>query len=401
VAAPRLWLALLGLISLTLLVGMSAGASVPASKHEAARPTAAVAGEFRKPPKRKTARRATVGHAAKAKAAKAAKAAKKKPKGRIVRPRPGSARKRAVPAAPPTLNDPLWASSWSLAKANAPAAWQLTTGSPETIVAVLDTGADLHHPDLAGAFVPGYDFVHQDEDPSDDHGHGTMVTGVIAARANNGIGGAGACSRCSVMPIKVIAADGSGNAGDVALGIVWAADHGARVINLSFVLSGPDDGVTSAIGYAQARGAVVVAAAGNAGSSEITFPAGIPGVVSVTGTDGADVRYSWANYGSWVRFAAPGCSQATAPAGGYGEFCGTSSAAAFVSGLVGLARSLAADAPADAISAQLAAHAVPVGGFVSAGRVDAAATLGAFRPAQAQLAPAAASAQPGAAQGLD
>jgi subtilisin family serine protease len=318
-----------------------------------------------------------------------------KPKRRIVRPRPGVQKKRtpgpAAEAAPPAPNDPLWSTSWSLSKVNAQAAWKLTNGSPDVVVAVLDTGVDLRHPDLAGAFVPGYDFVNRDDDPSDDHGHGTMVAGVIAARANNGLGGAGTCARCSVMPVKVIGGNGSGNASDVALGIAWAVDHGARVINLSFVLSGPDGAVADAVAYARARGAIVVAAAGNAGTSDLTFPAGVPGVVSVTGTDGSDVRYGWANYGSWVRLAAPGCSQATAPGGGYGDFCGTSSAAAFVSGLAGLVLSLSSGASPDAVAGELAAHAVPVGSFVSAGRVDAAATLAALRPAASQVAPPATS----------
>ena len=322
---------------------------------------------------------------------------KKKPKGRIVTPRPGATKKRAarpavqqaIPAASLTPNDPLWVSSWSLAKVNAPAAWQLTTGTSETIIAVLDTGVDLTHPDLQGAFVPGYDFVNRDEDPTDDHGHGTMVAGVIAARSNNRIGGAGACSRCSLMPVKVIAGNGSGNAADVAAGIVWAADHGARVINLSFVLSGPDEGVAQAIGYARGRGAIVVAAAGNAGSTDVTFPAGLAGVVSVTGTDGADARYAWASYGSWVRFAAPGCSQTTAPAGGYGDFCGTSSAAAFVSGLAGLARSFAAGASPESLEQALAAKAAPVGEIAASGRVDAAGILGALRITEPQPVPVA------------
>jgi subtilisin family serine protease len=362
---------------------------VPAQHKAERRATVHVAGVLRKPPIRRAAHHL-------------AAVEKKRPKGRIVTPRP-TPRKRAarpaveqsVPAAAVTPNDPLWANSWSLAKVNAPAAWKLTSGTAETIVAVLDTGVDLGHPDLQGAFVPGYDFVNRDEDPSDDHGHGTMVAGVIAARSNNRIGGAGTCSRCSVMAVKVIAGNGTGNAADVAAGIAWAVEHGARVINLSFVLSGPDEGVAQAIAYARARGAVVVAAAGNAGSSDMTVPAGLPGVVSVTGTDSADVRYSWASYGSWVRLAAPGCSQTTAPAGGYGDFCGTSSAAAFVSGLAGLARSFAAGAPADAIADALAARAIPVGDFVSAGRVDAAAALGALKPAaQPQPDPAAPAAPP-------
>ena len=102
----------------------------------------------------------------------------------------GSRPRREVASDRQRPNDPLWSSSWSLAKTNAAAAWSLTTGGPETVVAVLDTGIDLAHPDLQGSFVQGYDVVNRDDDPNDDHGHGTMVAGVVAARANNGLGGA-------------------------------------------------------------------------------------------------------------------------------------------------------------------------------------------------------------------
>ena len=287
-------------------------------------------------------------------------------------PRP----KVAAPVAP---NDPLWSNSWSLTKTNAAAAWSLTTGAAETVVAVLDTGVDLSHPDLQGSFVQGYDVVNGDDDPSDDHGHGTMVAGIVAARANNGLGGVGACSRCSLMPVKVIAANGSGDAGDVAEGVRWAADHGARVLNMSFILSGPDENVAQAIEYARGRGVVVVAAAGNAGTADVTFPASYPGVVSVAGTDAADARYDWSSYGSWVRLAAPGCNLTTAPGVGYGDFCGTSSATAFVSGVAGLARSFAPALSPDAIAQALSAGALRVGDFVSAGRVDAGAVVDSLR----------------------
>ncbi len=290
-----------------------------------------------------------------------------------VRPRP----KVEGPAAP---NDPLWSSSWSLAKTNAAAAWSLTTGASETVVAVLDTGIDLSHPDLHGSFVQGYDVVNRDDDPSDDHGHGTMVAGVVAARANNGVGGVGVCSRCSLMPVKVIAGNGSGNAADVADGIRWAADHGAHVINMSFTLSAPDENVAQAIAYARKRGIVVVVAAGNAGTADVTFPAAYPGVVGVAGSDAADARYDWSSYGGWVRLAAPGCNMTTTPGAGYGDFCGTSSATAFVSGLAGLAHSYAPDRPAGEIDETLASSAVSVGGFVAAGRVDAGALLKALGP---------------------
>jgi len=276
-------------------------------------------------------------------------------------------------------NDPLWRDSWSLAKVHALDAWTSTTGLSETVVAVLDTGVDLNHPDLQGAFVEGYDTVNEDADPSDDHGHGTMVAGVIAARSNNGIGVVGACWRCSLMPVKVIASNGRGSAEDVAEGITWASTHGARVINLSFTMSAPDAGVAAAIDTARARGVVLVAAAGNTGTNDATFPASHPGVVSVAGTDAGDTRYSWSSYGSWVRLAAPGCSLTTAAGAGYGEFCGTSSATAFVSGLAGLARSYAPSLSSDAIAEALSTSAVPVGDFVSSGRVDAVGVIGALR----------------------
>jgi subtilisin family serine protease len=373
----------LALLVLAAVASHAAGADVALPDRSATdgRATARVAGTVRKPPIRRAARHLSV------------TARKRKPAGRVVPPRPGVVRKRAPRSARPSVrqapnvvatpNDPLWSASWSLAKVNAAEAWKLSTGTAQTIVAVLDTGVDLSHPDLQGAFVPGYDFVNRDEDPSDDHGHGTMVAGIVAARGNNGIGGVGVCSRCSIMPVKVIAANGSGDAANVAAGISWAADHGARVINLSFVFSGPDDGVARAIEHARGRGAVVVAAAGNAGSSDVTFPAGTQGVISVTGTDGADARYAWASYGSWVRLAAPGCSQTTAPAGGYGDFCGTSSATAFVSGASGLVRSYAPGLSPDAVEQALAASALRVGDFVSAGRVDVGGVVQSLKAAPA------------------
>jgi subtilisin family serine protease len=290
------------------------------------------------------------------------------------KPSKPKAKPRRVAADTTLPNDPLWRDSWSLAKVHAPAAWRVTRGAADTVVAVLDTGIDRDHPDLQGSFVDGWDAVNEDADPDDDHGHGTLVAGVIAARSNNGIGGVGACSQCSLMPVKVIDGNGSGTAEDIAEGIVWAADHGARVINMSFVMSGPDAGVAAALEHARSKGVLIVAAAGNNGSADVTFPAGQPGVVSVTGTDSADGRYEWATYGNWVTLAAPGCSQSTQAGGGYADFCGTSSAAAFTSGVAALARSAARDASVGQIVSALSSGAVRVGDFVATGRLDAAAT---------------------------
>ncbi len=290
------------------------------------------------------------------------------------KPTKKKARPRPVAPASTLPNDPLWGESWSLTKVGAPAAWRVTKGAAEVVVAVLDTGIDRNHPDLQGSFVEGWDAVNEDADANDDHGHGTLVAGVIAARSNNGIGGVGACSQCSLMPVKVIGANGAGTSADIAEGIVWAADHGARVLNMSFALSGRDEGVAMALEHARSKGVLIVAAAGNSGSADVTFPAAQPGIVSVTATDASDGRYEWASYGGWVTLAAPGCSQSTQAGGGYADFCGTSSAAAFASGIAGLARSAAMGASAEQIASALSTNAVRVGDFVATGRIDAAAT---------------------------
>jgi subtilisin family serine protease len=276
-------------------------------------------------------------------------------------------------------NDPLWPEAWSLVKLRGPEAWAHTTGAPSTVVAVLDTGVDLGHPDLKGAFVQGHDFVNDDADPSDDHGHGTMIAGIVAAQSDNNIGVASYCWRCSLMPLKVIGANGIGSSSDVAEAIVWATDHGARVVNMSLVFAGDDPAVASAVKYARERGVVVVAAAGNTGDAAVMYPAAYAGVVSVAGTDGADVLYSWSTHGAWVRVAAPGCNVTTARNDQYTMACGTSSATAAVAGLAAIARSFAPRASNVEIERALEQSSVPVGSFVASGRVDAQALLAALR----------------------
>ena len=285
--------------------------------------------------------------------------------------------------------DPLVAGAWALRAIHAQAAWARSTGSPDVVVAVLDTGVDASHPDLAGAVRPGIDLVSDDGDPADDHGHGTMVAGLVAARAGNGIGGAGICARCSILPVKVIGPDGRGSSTDVAAGLRWAVDRGARVVNLSFVLSAPDPAVSDAIRYARERGVVVVGAAGNAAERAPVFPAAEPGVVSVAATDEADAPYPWSGQGPWVRVAAPGCAPTTVAGGSFAPLCGTSAATAVVSGLVALALSARPGADAATAVSALEAGATPIGDAVAAGRVDAAATVTLLAPPPPPAAPAA------------
>jgi subtilisin family serine protease len=277
-----------------------------------------------------------------------------------------------------TPNDTDWPQQWGLRRIGLPAAWDVTRGRSSITVAVLDTGVDGRTPDLRDAVVPGYNAVVPTAPPSDDNGHGTSVAGIIAARTNNDQGIAGICWTCTVLAIKVLGPDGTGDTALVAAGIVRAADAGARVISMS--LGGPADDETldQAVGYALAKGAIVVAAAGNNGSSAPFYPAAIAGVVGVAATDETDRLYPWSNFGSWVQVAAPGCNPAPSSTGGDVMFCGTSAAAPVVAGLIALQLSEQPGEGRDAILAALEGTAVPLGGAVRFGRVDARAALAAL-----------------------
>jgi subtilisin family serine protease len=279
-----------------------------------------------------------------------------------------------------TPRDPDWPNQWGLRLAGFPAAWDVTRGSKSIVVAVLDTGVDSSNPELKDALVPGRNVVDGDADTRDENGHGTAVAGVLAARTNNGAGVAGACWSCSVMPIKVLGADGSGTTADVGAGIIWAADHGARVINMSLGAPGTTQALSDAVSYALAKDVVIVASAGNSGAATPFYPAAAPNVIGVAATNESDRLYSWSNRGSWVQVAAPGCNEAPWLEQGYIGFCGTSAAAPLVSGLAALIRSAWPQASAAQTAAAVVASVDSVAGEIGGGRINAARALSRFRP---------------------
>ena len=266
-------------------------------------------------------------------------------------------------------SDPL-ATSWTYGAAGLPGAWELTTGSPAVVIAVVDSGVDGSHPDLAGALEAGYDFVDGDTSATDSQGHGTAVAGIAAARANNVIGAAGVCWRCLIMPLRVIGPEGYAPNARTAAAVDYAVEHGAAVVNISLYGENLNTRLQDAVRRARAAGVVVVAAAGNEGGRLREYPAAYPPVLSVgaTAEDGRLTSYS--SRGDWVKLAAPACAPTTQLGGGFGAGCGTSGATPVVAGIAALLRARAPFATVGAIETALARTAKPVAG-VRFGRVDA------------------------------
>jgi thermitase len=232
---------------------------------------------------------------------------------------------------------------WGLKKVEATAAWDLTKGSSTIKIAILDTGVDFDHPDLINKLVNKVNFT--TSPTSDDvYGHGTHVAGIAAASTNNAMGVAGLGYDSTLMSVKVLGDDGYGAYSWIAQGIVWAADNGAKVINLSLGGSSASSTLESAVDYAWSKGVIVVAAAGNSGSSSPFYPAYYNKVIAVAATDQIDNLPSWSNYGNWVDIAAPGNGiYSTKKNGSYGYMTGTSMATPFVSGLASLVFTVVSD----------------------------------------------------------
>ena len=277
-----------------------------------------------------------------------------------------------------TVSDPSYGSSWALPKIQAPGAWDGANGSGVTI-AILDTGIDSTHPDLAPNLVPGWNVYDNNANTADVHGHGTWVAGVAAMAANNGMGSAGVAWGAKIMPVRI--ADPSGYAywSTVAQGIYWAADHGAKVVNVSYNGVSGSSSVQSAAQYLRSKGGIVVVAAGN--SSGLEAVAANDALLSVAATDSSDLRASFSSYGDYVDLAAPGVSvYTTTMGGGYANASGTSFASPIVAGAAALMMSANSRiTPAD-IDRLLKTTAVDLGtsGFdqyYGSGRVNAAAAV--------------------------
>ncbi len=304
-------------------------------------------------------------------------------------------------------NDPMYLAGqqWALEKVRAPQAWYLSTGHAVT-VAVVDTGVMLDHPDLANSLwvnageiadngldddnngcvddIHGCDFIDGDGVPDDGHGHGTHVAGIVGATTDNGIGIAGMGWGVTVMPVRVLNSSGNGSVLQVAEGIRYAADNGAQVINLS--LAGYDSEcvqtLEDAVSYAQSKGALVIAAAGNYSINLSFYPAACAGVVGVAATDSADQKASFSNYGSYVDVAAPGVgilSTKMAPLD-YGLNSGTSMATPMVSGLAALIWARFPSVTSSQVSSAIFTSAEDLGElgwdpYFGWGRIDAANAL--------------------------
>jgi subtilisin family serine protease len=276
---------------------------------------------------------------------------------------------------------------WGDGLTQAAKAWDITTGSASVVVAIVDSGIDAAHPDLVGRTTAGVSVV--GGSTTDTSGHGEYVAGTVGETAGNGIGAAGYCWSCKLMPVK-ITDSGSAYDSDMASGITWAADHGARVINVSYAGTSRSSTLDSAVAYATNHGSIVVAAAGNSGCNCVNYPAGSPGAIAVAASDQHDNLMSYSDWGSWVQVAAPTGDittwlkdPATGLPYGYGPVGGTSISSPVVAGIIGLMLAYKPAATVDEIKAALFSSTNPITGLsqtgasvnVKYGRVNAYSAL--------------------------
>lgn len=285
---------------------------------------------------------------------------------------------RIVPAQLVT-NDPYLGSEWHLANIGVGQAWDSASGGG-VIVAILDTGVDATHPDLAAQLVAGWNVYDNNANTSDVYGHGTKVAGTVAAAANNGIGVAGVAAAARIMPIRISDLTGSASYSAMAQGLTWAADRGARVANISYVAAG-SAAVISAANYMKSKGGLVVTSAGNYGTDAGIAPT--TAMIPVSATDSNNALTSWSSFGSFVALAAPGAGiYTTTSGGGYAAVSGTSFSSPVTAGVIALMMSARPTMSNANVESLLYASALDLGTagrdvYYGYGRVDAAAAVAA------------------------
>jgi hypothetical protein len=281
-----------------------------------------------------------------------------------------------------TANDPYFGNEWHLAKIGAPTAWDASQGAGVT-VAILDSGINVNHPDLAARLVPGFNVYSNNTDLTDVCGHGTAVAGVAAASTNNATGVAGVAGAASLMPIRVAYADSSGGCtayySTIASGLTYAADHGARVANVSYNGVAGSSSIMSAANYMKGKNGLVFVAAGNNNIDENISTDGSMIVVSATDTN--DAKASFSSWGAFVSLSAPGVSMVTTDnSGGYSTWQGTSFSSPLSAGVAALLMAERPDLSGAQVQSLLYSTAVDLGAagrdpVFGYGRVNAGAAV--------------------------
>ncbi|MFC2947700.1 S8 family peptidase [Virgibacillus sediminis] len=234
--------------------------------------------------------------------------------------------------------DAKYTSQWYLDQLHLPDAWDITRGSEDVVIAVLDSGVKADHPDLEGRVLPGYDFVNEDENPDDDHGHGTFVAGIIGANANpDGI--AGLDHHAKILPIKIANSRGESTVSNTVSAIYYAMEQDADILNMSYGSYQLSHMEQEAIRDAYESGILLVASAGNDNTYEHSYPASYPGVISVGSTDREGYLSTFSNYGYFLDLTAPGEEIYSTFLNGYSIDNGTSFSAPLISGLAALLKS--------------------------------------------------------------
>ncbi|HSW58783.1 MAG TPA: S8 family serine peptidase [Dehalococcoidales bacterium] len=252
----------------------------------------------------------------------------------------------ALPAEIPVQN--LRSDRWDLVQIKVPQAWEVTAGGQGVVIAILDNGIDDSHPALRGKIIGRTSFTEQKEFDK-VRGHGTHIAGLIAASVDKS-GNSGIAYNARLLDVQVAESDGTTDALKVAKGIIWAADNGAQIINISIVVSRPYSQLEYAVQYAWAKGCLIVAAAGNEGNSEPMYPAGYTQVLAVGASDQTNRLADWSARGNWVDLAAPGVNIfSVLPGKSYGFRSGTSFATALVSGSAALLYAGVADRDKDGL----------------------------------------------------